>query len=180
MNIIVAFSKPEDGRNIKNILTKNGISVAVSCTAGSQVLANADDLRNGIVISGFRFGDMTCRQMSSQLPEGFDVLLIAAPLRWSGQDMGRIVCLPTPFKMTDLVSTVRMMGEMQTKRRRERRRQPQARQDEDRRVIERAKDLLIHRNHMTEPEAHRYLQKCSMDSGTGMVEAARMVLSLFK
>ena len=29
---------------------------------------------------------------------------------------------------------------------------------------------------MTEEEAHRYIQKCSMDSGTNMVEMAKMVL----
>lgn len=29
-------------------------------------------------------------------------------------------------------------------------------------------------------EAHRYLQKCSMDSGTGMVETAQMVISLIQ
>ena len=33
-------------------------------------------------------------------------------------------------------------------------------------------------NHMTEEEAHRYLQKTSMDSGTNLVETAQMVLSM--
>ena len=32
---------------------------------------------------------------------------------------------------------------------------------------------------MTEAEAHRYLQKCSMDNGTNLVETAEMVLTLF-
>ena len=31
---------------------------------------------------------------------------------------------------------------------------------------------------MTEPEAHKYLQKCSMDNGTNMVETAQMILTL--
>lgn len=34
------------------------------------------------------------------------------------------------------------------------------------------------RNNMSEGEAHRYLQKHSMDSGTNMVETAEMVLSI--
>ena len=34
------------------------------------------------------------------------------------------------------------------------------------------------RNGMTEAEAHRYIQKCSMDNGTNMVETAQMVISL--
>ena len=107
-NIIVAFSKPQDGRNIRNILVKHGIQVTASCTSGAQVLSLTDDLRSGIVVSGYRFGDMTCRQLADQLPPGFDLLLIASPSRWSGEAMGRIVCLPAPFKMGDLVSTVRI------------------------------------------------------------------------
>ena len=37
---------------------------------------------------------------------------------------------------------------------------------------------MMERNRMTEPEAHKYLQKCSMDSGTNLVETAQMVLTL--
>ena len=36
----------------------------------------------------------------------------------------------------------------------------------------------MNRNHMSEEEAHRYLQKCSMESGTNMAETAEMVLSV--
>jgi response regulator NasT len=36
----------------------------------------------------------------------------------------------------------------------------------------------MERNSMTEEEAHRYIQKRSMDNGTGMVETAQMILSL--
>ena len=46
--------------------------------------------------------------------------------------------------------------------------------------VDEAKKLLIERNHMTEEEAHRYIQKCSMDSGTNMAEMAQMVLSMMK
>lgn len=49
---------------------------------------------------------------------------------------------------------------------------------EEQHIIDRAKSLLIERNHMTESEAHRYMQKCSMDSGTNLVETAQMVLTL--
>ena len=35
------------------------------------------------------------------------------------------------------------------------------------------------RNNMTEEEAYRYLQKCSMDSGTGLTETAQMALAMF-
>jgi response regulator NasT len=38
----------------------------------------------------------------------------------------------------------------------------------------------MERNSMTEEEAHRYLQKHSMDNGTNMVETAQMALAMFR
>ena len=37
----------------------------------------------------------------------------------------------------------------------------------------------MEKNGCTEEEAHRYLQKQSMDSGTNLVETAYMVLDMF-
>ena len=34
----------------------------------------------------------------------------------------------------------------------------------------------MEKHNMTETDAHKYLQKTSMDSGTGMVETAQMIL----
>ena len=44
--------------------------------------------------------------------------------------------------------------------------------------ISNAKRLLMEKNQMTEDEAYRHIQKCSMDSGTNMVETAQMLLML--
>ena len=49
---------------------------------------------------------------------------------------------------------------------------------EEQGVIRRAKKLLMKRNHLTEPEAHWYLQKTSMDTGRTMTESAHMVTML--
>ena len=55
---------------------------------------------------------------------------------------------------------------------------PKKRSAEEQEIIDKAKAVLMDRNHMSEEEAHRYLQKCSMESGTGLVESAQMVLTL--
>ena len=52
--------------------------------------------------------------------------------------------------------------------------------EEEIKIMEQAKTLLMEQNHMTEEEAHRYIQKRSMDNGTGMVETAEMILSLMR
>lgn len=76
-----------------------------------------------------------------------------------------LVYLPMPLKVHDLIATLSMMCEAQIRLKKKRKQKPQPRSEEDRLLITKAKELLMDRNHMTEAEAHRYLQKCSMDSG---------------
>ena len=62
--------------------------------------------------------------------------------------------------------------------RRPKKRRAAERSEEEKQMIRRAKEVLAARNSMTEEEAHRYLQKCSMDSGTSLSETAQMILSM--
>jgi len=86
--------------------------------------------------------------------------------------------LNMPLKVYDLLNTVEMMLESMNRRRRKRKQEPKERNPKQQEVIRRAKELLMDRNNMSEGEAHRYLQKNSMDSGTNMAETAEMVLSI--
>ena len=71
-----------------------------------------------------------------------------------------------------------MMLQAQQRIRRKLRSRPRERSKEEQDLINEAKALLMDRNNMTESEAHRYIQKCSMDSGTNLVETAQMIISL--
>ena len=86
-----------------------------------------------------------------------------------------IIVLPMPFRSSDLINSVRMlMPDGDTIRSK----QPTKRSDGDRMTIDKAKQLLMDRNNMTEPEAYRYLQKSSMDMGRTLTETAHMILTL--
>ena len=177
-NIIVAFSKPEDGKNIKGILARNGFQVVSVCTSGSQALSAAERLSSGIVVCGYRFEDMLYEELRRYLPHTFDLLLISSPSKLGGQAPGNVICLPMPLKVHDLLNTLEMMARAQTRNRRRQRGRPKERSRKEQGLIEQAKQLLMERNNMTESEAHRYIQRCSMDSGTNLVETAQMVISL--
>jgi hypothetical protein len=47
---------------------------------------------------------------------------------------------------------------------------------EARKLVERAKGLLMAQDGLSEPNAHRYIQKSSMDTGTPMAEVARALI----
>lgn len=179
-SIIVALPKAEDAKGIKNLLVRNGFPVAAVCTTGSQTVSHADQLGGGIVICGYKLPDMMYSQLREYLPAGFEMLLIASRHILAECTDHDIVCLAMPLKVYDMVNTVDMMiqaAERQKKRRRER---PRERSGAETALIMEAKKVLMDRNHMTEEEAHRYIQKCSMDSSTNMVETAQMVLSMMK
>lgn len=177
-NVIVAFSKPEDARSIKNILMRNGFQVTAVCNSGSQVLAQAEDLGSGVVVCGYRLMDMLFADLHECLPPEFEMLMVSSPSKWPAQMPQDVVCLPMPLKVHDLVGTLEMMLQAQARRRKRMRQQPKQRNEEEKNLIIQAKALLMERNNMTEEEAHRYIQKCSMDSGTNMIETAQTVISL--
>ena len=165
-NIIVAFSKPEDGKSIKGILVRSGYEVAAVCMSGSQVLSAAEDLSGGIVVCGYRFEDMMYDELRQCLSSNFEMLVLASPARWSGIQMSGVVCLPMPLKVHDLLSTLDMMLQAQQRIRRKLRSRPRERSKEEQDLINEAKALLMD------------IQKCSMDSGTNLVETAQMIISL--
>ena len=46
-------------------------------------------------------------------------------------------------------------------------------------TLVKAKEIVMRKFHMTESEAHRYIQKKAMDSRKGLVEVAEMIILLY-
>jgi response regulator NasT len=178
LSIIIAFPKIDDANNIKNALIRNGFEVNATCTTGAQVVSIANELDDGIVICGYRFSDMHYSELNNYLPKGFEMLLIASATKLEECTDNNIVCLSMPIKMHDLLNTLQMMSYNYVRRKKKEKDKPKPRSEVDKAVIAKAKLVLMERNNMTEDEAHRYIQKNSMDSGTNMVEMAEMILSL--
>ena len=177
-NIVVAFSKPEEAKTIRNVLVRNGYSVLAACTSGAQVLSQVDELHDGLIVCSYKLADMLYSELHECLPAGFDMLLMASRNHWDECIGNDIVCLAMPLKVHELLSTAGMMVEQLERRKRKRRLTPRTRNPEEEALIREAKAVLMERNNMDEEEAHRYLQKCSMDSGTNLVETAQMLLSM--
>ena len=177
-NVIVAFSKLEDAKNIKRILVKNGFDVVAVCTSGAQTLAQTEELNGGILVCGYRLADMIYSELHDCLSAEFSMLMVSSPSKWTSQMPEDVVCLPMPLKVNDLLSTLEMMVQAQARRKKRMKRQLRQRSEEEQSLLMQAKSILMERNGMTEEEAHRYMQKCSMDSGTNLTETAQMILTI--
>ena len=157
---------------------RSGFRVLSVCNTASQVLSICDEWDSGILVSGYRFADMVYAELRECLPSAIDMLLLTSPSHWTEPCPKGVVYLPLPLKVHDLVDTLEMMVQAQARKKRRSRPCSQGRTREEQALIDQAKHLLMERNKMSETEAHRYIQKCSMDSGTNMVETAQMVMSL--
>lgn len=179
VSVIVVFPKLEDAKNIRNLLVRNGYDVIGVCTSGAQALQMIEHLDDGIILCGYRFNDMLYTELYECLPPNVQMLLAASPHILDECRDNDIVCLSLPLKVHDLINTLEMMTAALL-RRRKKKGKPKQRSEEERKIIDGAKKLLMERNNMTEKEAHRYIQKCSMDSGNTLVETAQMVFSIMK
>lgn len=182
MNIMIVFPNMEHAKRIRSILQKSGYVVDAVCSTGAQALTAANDLGGGIVICTCRLADMMYGELYEYLAPRYDMLLIGAKSQIDEREVEGIVGLSAPLKVHELLQTVEMMAcayeRRKKKQKKNRAQMPRQRSAEDRHMIAQAKALLMERNHFSEDEAHRYLLKCSMDSGTGLAETAQMVLSM--
>lgn len=134
--------------------------------------------RMALSVCTYKLSDMIYQELVECLPPGFDTIVISTKDQWVENGTPGIVGLAVPLKIHELLSTVEMVSYNLERKRRKRRQAPRKRTKEEQELVDRAKAILMERNQMTEDEAHRYLQKTSMDNGTSFTETAQMILGM--
>ena len=135
------------------------------------------ELDGGVLLCGYHLQDMYYRDLLDYMPDYFEMLLMASQGVIS-EAPPSVLCVGMPLKAGDLVNTVSMILSQIERRWKKDKKKPKQRSWKEQNYISNAKMLLMERNHLSEEDAYRYIQKCSMDSGTNMVETAQMVLML--
>lgn len=163
---------------MKNVLNRHGYDDILAYNSASQVIAAANESDGGIVLCGYRLTDMHYRELYGYLPREYRMLLVASPAKLQECSIGDIMCLAMPIRPHELVNTLETMWmELTASDRRRKKRQPKRRTVQEQKILDNAKALLMERNHLSEEEAHKYIQKLSMDSGNNLIETAEMILA---
>ncbi len=177
-SILIAMPKYVDSEHIKELLASRGrISDFEICRTASEVLQISNARDYGVVICTKDFKDMSAAELAEYLPEYFGMIILTkdpALDLYSEKTMK----LMMPFKPMELVSTVEMLNMQFARQIKKSSAIPGHRNILREKAISEAKAVLMDRNGMTEPEAYRYIQKCSMDTGRSMAESAQMILIL--
>lgn len=178
-NIIIVFPKIDDGKNIRNLLVRNGYTVNAVFTTGAQLLNYIDSMHYGIVVSGYRYADMVSSELAQNLPPNFPMIVLASPRFWADNAAEGVTYLGIPIKIRELLAALETISIRQERQKRRDRMKPRQRSDDDKELVQTAKRLLMEKRGMQEEDAYRYIQKNSMDSGNGLVDVAKMILAMY-
>lgn len=171
--VVVAFEGETNLVRIRDMLESGGIGVKKTCRSGAEVIRTVKKLGGGIVVCSYKLGDMMASELAYDLHRTALVLAIAPSSQMALCENEDLFKLPAPVTRSDLLASVRMLLQMED---RYLRMMLPHRSGDEAALVTRAKELLMNRNCMTEEEAHRFLQKKSMDTGSKMADTARMII----
>ena len=155
------------------MLETGGITVRSRFRSGAEVIRAIKKMEGGIVICGYKLSDMSFACLADSLNGSAMLLIIGSPSQLEYCHSDDVFILPAPASRSDLIASVRMLIQMEQKYLKLT--LPQ-RNKEDELLLEKAKEFLIDKNRMTEAQAHKFIQKKSMDGGSTMTETARLII----
>ena len=173
--VIVAFEGDSNNAKIREILESEGEFSCLVCRSAAEVKRTVHKQHRCIIVCGFKLADETCENLFYDLPTGCFMLMVSSQTKLELSETEGIFKLQAPARRGELLASVRMLAQFQRYVPRER--GPAKRGEEEQRLIARAKAVLMDRHGMTEEQAHRFLQKQSMDNGAKLTDTARLVLA---
>ncbi len=171
--IIVAFERQSSCEKLQRLVESSDEFSCVLCRSGAQVRRAAQKLRPEIVVCGFKLADESSEAVYYDLPPACSMLMLATPPHLALCEAGEILKLPTPVSRPELLSSLRMLSRLSRGQAQPGRESPAG---DERELIAGAKERLCARFTMTEAQAHRFLQKKSMDAGLKLAQTAKVVL----
>lgn len=179
--VIIGFSRQERCDMVKELVVSNGFMDVATATSGAEVLRYASMSSGGILVCGMKFRDMLYSDIYEAMPDGFGLLVLLTGSQAAYFDDEDVFQIVLPVNKHDLIKTMHMVLEIGRKGA-GKRLTPRddagkiVRSDAERRIVEKAKLLLMNKYKISEESAHRFIQKKSMDYGIKLVETAKMIL----
>ena len=170
--VVLAFSKDETAQKIKRMLDGSSYEVCLICHSASELIRSAAELDDIFVIMGYKLGDMLADDIAYDL-NGAKVIAIVKAERRDMVENEDIFVVPLPINREQLVSSIEVfLGHI------EKPLGKSQRTPEEQKIIEKAKLYLMEKYRMTEEQAHRFIQKRSMDNGSKFIDTARLILRI--
>jgi response regulator NasT len=185
LRIAVAEDEPLTQKYLEETLTLLGHQVLCLVGTGRELVDRCKTLRPDLVITDIRLPGMDGLDAAQEIytDEALPIIVISAfhdPELIARAERNHVIAyLVKPIKQQDLEPAIAIamtrFGEFKAMRLEA----DNLRQTlEDRKLIERAKGLLMKRAGLNEPDAFRRLQKLARDKNRKLVEIAQMILAV--
>lgn len=169
VKIIVAFATADKCTHFAGALEEAGYPVFRRCTSGSEVRRALNQYDDSIVVCPCRLSDCTADELAWDMGKKALMLVVGRPEQLENCEHPDVFRLKLPCSRGEISSAVSMLVQLHQMR------LPRRTEDE-KQVVDRAKQYLMEKYSMTEPEAHRHLQKGAMDKGMKLVDYAMMLM----
>ncbi len=183
--ITVAVHDAQAAEKIKNALQQNGYSVADLCTSSNDMLRKVRMNPPDILLINFDMPDMTGLEASRIVgDENFCSIILLVNSDQREFCNGRvedydITMFVKPVNRIALLSTIDTVVQSRIRIRRLSDQLFTLKKGmEERKLVERAKGILMKKKSISEAEAYRRIQKMSMDSRVSMKDIAQKVIEL--
>ena len=164
--VVLAFSKDETADKIKMMLDGSGYDVYTVCHSKAELLRT-------VSVMGYKLPDGTVDDVYDDLMEGQKLMSIVKAERQSSIYNQDIFVVTLPLNRQLLINSVETFVGIIERRKHRAKRTP-----EEEKIIRDAKAYLMETHRMSEEQAHRFIQKRSMDTGAKFIDTARMILNI--
>jgi two-component system, response regulator PdtaR len=184
MRIVVADDEPDMRDYFLKILPRLGHQVLAAAQNGRELLEQVRALHPDLVITDIKMPDMDGIDAATQIYRDYPVPVILVSAYHEPQLIDRaeadhiMAYLVKPIKQADLQPTISLAQRRFEQFQALRHEAQDLRQAlEDRKLIERAKGLLMKKTKLDEQESFRRLQKLASEKNLKLAQLARMIIT---
>ncbi len=168
--ILIAGGMPASREKMSQLLASSGYTVFRCCASGSELRRTINECEDGVVILLGGLSDCAVQDLQWDYGERIQILLIARP------DTLEICEAPNVFRMALPATSQAVIGAVEMLSQLHHMRLPR-REGEEKNLVNEAKQFLMATQGLTEPEAHRAMQRYAMQHGMKMTEYAAQLLT---
>ena len=167
--IVIVGASEVSRAQLSRLLASSGFDVFRACASGGEVRRALDTCEDGVVLLAGSVPDCLPDDLIGDFGDRFQFLWIARPRDLAACESPDIFRMAYPCPGSAVIGAVQMLSQLHAQR-------LPRRSGENKALVERAKALLMKTHHITEPEAHRLMQRRAMSSGVKLTEYAAQLV----
>lgn len=174
--IVIAAASTKFLSAVRNMLSQSGLKYDYICSSASEVMSLCPQTDNAVLICG-PLKDAPSVYLAKTLPDTWDIILLLSSDQPFPYYVSNVIPLTLPISRKEFCETVISVLGSQAQAFGAKATAVKVRPEEEKELIEKAKRVIMKQRGITESDAHRLLQRYSMNCSITMAESARRFLS---